>query len=90
VAKAQRWFISIHPFTDGNGRTSRFLMEWILNSIGLPPPIVEDMNNDIYETEAQWADEIGKGLLKTVEIAEACARQPQSQGCNVVPENPKN
>lgn len=28
--------VSIHPFKDGNGRTSRIIMNWILESNGLP------------------------------------------------------
>ncbi|MDR0766002.1 MAG: Fic family protein [Odoribacteraceae bacterium] len=29
-------FVSIHPFADGNGRTSRLLMNYILDGFGLP------------------------------------------------------
>ncbi|WP_235426872.1 Fic family protein [Enterococcus cecorum] len=29
-------FVSIHPFTDGNGRTARLLMEFALTSNGFP------------------------------------------------------
>lgn len=29
-------FVSIHPFTDGNGRTARLLMEFVLTSNGFP------------------------------------------------------
>lgn len=32
-------FLQIHPFSDGNGRTSRILAYWILNSCGFPFPI---------------------------------------------------
>ncbi|MFT4244392.1 MAG: Fic family protein [Candidatus Woesearchaeota archaeon] len=30
-------FVAIHPFVDGNGRTSRMLLNWLLIREGLPP-----------------------------------------------------
>ena len=33
-------FVSIHPFVDGNGRTARLLMNWILWQTGYPPAII--------------------------------------------------
>jgi Fic family protein len=33
---AHIWLVSIHPFADGNGRTSRLLMNYILSSHNLP------------------------------------------------------
>jgi len=30
-------FIAIHPFVDGNGRTSRMLLNWLIMREGLPP-----------------------------------------------------
>ena len=33
-------FVSIHPFTDGNGRTARLLMNLILNKAGYPALII--------------------------------------------------
>lgn len=32
--------VRIHPFDDGNGRTSRTLQNVMLKSVGLPPPII--------------------------------------------------
>ena len=37
AAIAYQRFISIHPYADGNGRTGRMLMDYILQRYGLPP-----------------------------------------------------
>lgn len=34
-------FVYIHPFADGNGRTARLLMNFILMSYGYPPAIIK-------------------------------------------------
>lgn len=36
IIDAQRWFIAIHPFGDGNGRTARFLQDLFLKKLDLP------------------------------------------------------
>lgn len=40
AAEAYQRLVSIHPFSDGNGRTTRFVMEWILLKNGYPPPVL--------------------------------------------------
>jgi len=37
AARTYQKLISIHPYFDGNGRTSRLVMDWILKKNGLPP-----------------------------------------------------
>lgn len=88
AARAQKWFISIHPFYDGNGRTSRFVMDYLLESIGLPPAVLKDMDLDLLTSEQNWAEEIGKGILRTLKILEGCARTPSEPGCQTVPIEP--
>jgi Fic family protein len=39
---AHRWFISIHPFGDANGRTSRLIHDYILRRAGLPPALASN------------------------------------------------
>lgn len=36
AAFAQQFYVAIHPFSEGNGRTSRFIQEFILSSFDLP------------------------------------------------------
>lgn len=57
AAQASQWLVSIHPFSDGNGRTSRMVMDYILQRHDLPPasigdnvengifPLIHDFNN---------------------------------------------
>ncbi len=41
-------YVTIHPFYDGNGRTSRILMNLILIMLGYPPVIVKVSDKDAY------------------------------------------
>ncbi len=74
AARAQRWLVAIHPFLSGNGRVSRLLMDEILQALGLPAPLLENMNEDLGHSEAEWAREIGAGMVRTVEVLEACVK----------------
>lgn len=50
-------FNSIHPFIDGNGRTSRLLMNMILVHFGRPSIVLEDVNGtDEYTKSLEEAD----------------------------------
>ena len=49
-------FVNIHPFTDGNGRTARLLMNWILLRNKFPPVIIEVSNKEQYYNAVEAAD----------------------------------
>lgn len=49
-------FIRIHPFDDGNGRTARILMNFILMKNGYPPVIVKTEDKANYIAALQQAD----------------------------------
>lgn len=89
VAKAQRVFIAIHPFKDGNGRTSRYIMDLLLESLGLPAPVLADMNNDVFVSEKVWADEIGRGIFRTLEILKRCGENPNREACQMISSSPE-
>lgn len=89
AAKTQQWFIVIHPFVGGNGRMSRFLMDYILQSLGLPSAVLQDMDNDIYKSTEDWAKEVGNGIEYAVKYAEYCAyTEGATVGCNEITREP--
>lgn len=64
AAEAQRRFVSIHPFLDGNGRVSRLVMDHALQSKGLPPALLENPSLDYMIAESAWVLEVRKGVLE--------------------------
>lgn len=70
-------FIQIHPFDDGNGRTARILMNFILMKFGYPPVIIKTEDKNNYFSALQLADAgalepfiqyISKNLVRSLEI----------------------
>lgn len=70
-------FIRIHPFDDGNGRTARILMNFILLQYGFPPVIIKTEDKVHYLSVLQQADAgmlepyieyIAKNLVHSLEI----------------------
>jgi len=55
AAKVHADFVGIHPFVDGNGRTSRLLMNLELMKSGYPPSVIAVENRlAYYEALDQW------------------------------------
>lgn len=50
-------FEKIHPFMDGNGRTGRMLLNYILIKKGYPPTLIRKRNRIVYLKQLQKADE---------------------------------
>jgi Fic family protein len=46
----------IHPFRDGNGRSSRALLNWMIRLKGLPPIYFKVKEKDSYYTALEQAD----------------------------------
>jgi len=70
-------YIRIHPFDDGNGRTARILMNFILMQFGYPPVIIKTNDKENYFAALRQADAgliepfieyISKNLNNSLEI----------------------
>lgn len=70
AADFQRAFVSIHPFVDGNGRTSRLFMDRILREHGLPPPLLPTHNNDVYMSQQEYRSYIRRGIERFYRVWE--------------------
>ncbi|XP_063616337.1 protein adenylyltransferase Fic isoform X2 [Cydia splendana] len=57
AALAHYKLVHIHPFIDGNGRTSRLLMNLLLMQAGFPPVIVPKQHRHLYYQHLQTANE---------------------------------
>ncbi|XP_045774317.1 protein adenylyltransferase Fic [Maniola jurtina] len=57
AALAHYKLVYIHPFIDGNGRTSRLLMNLLLMQAGYPPVIVAKQHRHLYYQHLQTANE---------------------------------
>ncbi|AZZ38212.1 hypothetical protein CIK05_15870 [Bdellovibrio sp. qaytius] len=49
AAFVQKWLVSVHPFSDGNGRTSRAVQDYILATFRMPYAPAGDLQNDSLE-----------------------------------------
>jgi len=76
-------FILIHPFDDGNGRTARILMNFILMQYGYPPVIIKTEDKTNYFAALQQGDAglieqfveyIAQNLVRSLEIMIAGAK----------------
>jgi hypothetical protein len=74
AAELQQRFVSIHPWTDYNGTSSRLLMNWSLGRDGLPPSAVADFNKDLFSPLEEWVDDVRAGSNAFGERADRLAR----------------
>jgi hypothetical protein len=75
---SQRDFIAIHPFKDGNGRVSRFLLDYILVRSGLPAVSVPDMNRDLAQPLDIYQVQIIESFRKQLHKSNLCYQQHRS------------
>ncbi len=69
VAEFQKKLVSIHPFINGNGRSSKELaLQYPLMKEGLPPSRLVDFNSDMFLSNDKWAYEIKEGLINSKEL----------------------
>jgi Fic family protein len=72
-------FEKIHPFMDGNGRTGRMLLNFILMKKGYPPMIIRRRRRDEYLDALSKADLAGLGEAgpEYRRLAKFCAEEMQ-------------
>ena len=59
AARVHAEFVKIHPFIDGNGRTSRLLMNFELMKAGFPPAIIKAIDRARYYDALDFAHTTG-------------------------------
>lgn len=75
MAAQAHWRLAhIHPFTDGNGRTARLIMNLLLLRQGYPPAVLRQEERPIYYAALETADLTGEKELLTALIAAAAER----------------
>ena len=90
ACEAHYRLVSIHPFTDGNGRTARLVMNLLLLVAGYPPIIVRREDRHEYLTGLELAQLGGssdkyyrlmlEGLSRSLDIyLEATGEQPKTE-----------
>lgn len=68
VADFQRDLVSIHPMKNGNGRTTRLLMNHLLSRANLPPARVLDPSMDIQKSKTEWQDIVYQGVSNSAKL----------------------
>ncbi len=63
AALAHLKFVSIHPFTDGNGRISRIIMNFVLNKSKFPMLDISYSNRSSYYTALERSQKTGKEYI---------------------------
>lgn len=75
AALIQKWFVTVHPFADGNGRTSRALQELILDNFDLPMVAAGDLQNDALEDYQSYIHQNYDSTRKTLNLLSDCLQE---------------
>lgn len=72
AALAYQRLVSIHPFNDGNGRTCRLVMDYILERFELPPACISDVNVAIFALlpQGKTPSDAVRGILEGLKNSE--------------------
>jgi hypothetical protein len=68
ASRYQYRLVSIHPFLDGNGRSTRLFMDRILQEFDLPPPMFKENDWDIFYSEAEYSQKVRDAVLRSLYV----------------------
>lgn len=68
VADLQRDLVAIHPLSNGNGRTTRLMMNYLLTKSGLPPVRLVDPYLDVQVSKEEWREYVHKGVVNNAQL----------------------
>ncbi|MFN3454594.1 MAG: Fic family protein [Pseudobdellovibrio sp.] len=74
AALVQKWFVTVHPFADGNGRTSRAVQDVLLAHFGMPFAPGGDLQNDIFSDYDQYIEDTYTATQNMLNKLERCAQ----------------
>ncbi len=73
-------FVSIHPFLDGNGRTSKLLMDRILMRFDLAPPTFKEDDWDVYYSLQEYIVKVREAIYRSTGLYSTAYRRRQKDG----------
>ena len=65
---AHEGLVTIHPFSDGNGRTARLLMNLLLLKAGYPPLVILPEDRPAYHDSLQAVQLRGNRVVRQFEM----------------------
>lgn len=68
----QRWLVTIHPFYDGNGRSSRLVQDFISKKYNMPFAATGDLHNEILTKGNQYVQNVYETSLKMMNLLDTC------------------
>ncbi|MEZ6186653.1 MAG: RHS repeat-associated core domain-containing protein [Planctomycetota bacterium] len=82
AAGAYQRLVSVHPFSDGNGRTARMVMDYVLRKNGLPPAALDESAVAVFGlgsaeasvTPAQALERVTQGVENSLDQLEQFGR----------------
>lgn len=77
---AQKFYVGVHPFAEGNGRTSRLIQELILTSMNMPHGSSGDlMEYDVLTTFPDYYNRAMQGNRQVIEKMKSCLQIYETQ-----------
>jgi hypothetical protein len=68
VADFARDLVAIHPFRNGNGRTTRLFANFLLTREGLPPMRLADPDVDLFSAPDVWREHMRLSVVNTARL----------------------